>query len=354
MHFILGDCNFRICVDLNVILRTFERLRHEVPVKDDYARDVYKPLWRGSSVLSLANRMTERRSLSEGRGGVASRERSLLTRGVGSRIWSSLSLEQVNILRNQLNEIYGADHSQKQQLSENEKKQLSQSISTDVRNHFLRKQQQRYKTSVSLVLGKETRGAVAAIEAQSEIESPRTCYSLELSDDGRSSNKNKDNEFVLVLARNDSQENDIKATLKRWAQPKPALLRTDAISPPKSETTTESGSNTDESSRTVIERGKDDVRKKVRYFEETAKAKTYIPTVHKAANNNSEENLSQSQQDLTQFFGESELARFAINERNCVFRSRSLSPYFGEAHSLVRAGLYGFKENDDSAWAFWT
>lgn len=326
------------------IKETFERLQEQHSELESaklmrlkYEKDTYKPLWRGNSVLSLASQMTERRSLSEGR---ASSRSSLLTRGVGSRIWSSLSLEQVNILRNQLNEIYGQENInrklEKNTISdESERKQLSQALSTEV---LQKQQQQRYKTSVSLVLGKETRGAIAASEAQiksiqNEIESPRTCYSLELSDDGRS--KHKDNEFVLVLTKNDSPKCDIKETLKEWAQPKPPLIKTNAISPPKSET--ESGSNTDESSKTVIN-CVDDVQKKVQYFEENAKGKVYIPTVYKAAN--SDEHLSQSQQDLTEYFGErrSTLLPTKKPKTQNVFRSRSLSPYFGEAYSLIRSG----------------
>lgn len=376
----------------------------------NYQKDIYKPHWRGSSVLSLANQITEKRSLSESRvptlrQGRVDSERSLLTRGVGSRIWSSLSLEQVNVLRNQLTEIYGqtafkhldykSDHQQsipetprilsrerderkcETAMSENQKKQLSQSLSTEVLNHFFQKQQ-RYKTSVSLVLGKETRGAVAASEARTKPncpESPRTCYSLELSDDGKfeRERKHKDNEFVLVLAKNDSHKGDIKETLQEWAQPKKALVKTDAVSsPPK--VSSESGS-TDDSAKTVVYVDtKDDVQKKVQYFEQSAKANTYVPTVYKPAGSDdtgnvsavsskqsSHENLSSSQsyQDLTQYFGERELVRFAtlplsairkqtttVKEKHSkpngrsepVYRSRSLSPYFGEAYSLVRTG----------------
>lgn len=343
----------------------------------NYQKDTYKPHWRGSSVLSLASQITEKRSLSESRApttrqGRIESERSLLTRGVGSRIWSSLSLEQVNILRNQLSEIYGQNalrrveepqrtfetQTHKSELSESDKRKLSQSLSTEALNHFLQKQQ-RYKTSVSLVLGKETRGAVAASEAlakfvRPEVESPRTCYSLELSDDGK--HKHKDNEFLLVLAKNDSPKGDIKETLQEWAQPKRALVKTNAVSPPKISSTseTESGS-TDDSAKTVIcVDKKDDVQKKVQYFERSANANTYVPTVYKAANSeqSSQENLSssQSQQDLTQYFGERQLVKYASlplpavrkpprnTNSESVFRSRSLSPYFGEAYSLVRSG----------------
>lgn len=366
----------------------------------NYEKDTYKPHWRGSSVLNLVSQITEKRSLSESRvptsrQGRIESERSLLTRGVGSRIWSSLSLEQVNVLRNQLSEIYGQnafrrleEPSRKLELetlppsvpdvtrqpaeikheevmiSENDKRKLSQSLSTEALNHFLQKQQ-RYKTSVSLVLGKEIRGAVAATEALTkfihpEVESPRTCYSLELSDDGKYERKHKDNEFVLVLAKNDSPKGDIKETLQEWAQPKRALVKTNAVSPPKVSSTseTESGS-TDDSAKTVVcVDKKDDVQKKVQYFEQSAKVNTYVPTIYKAANSeqSSQENISdrlsssQSQQDLAEYFGESDLVRLATVPlsairkqpkspgKESIFRSRSLSPYFGEAYSLVRTG----------------
>ncbi|KAI4460263.1 hypothetical protein MML48_6g00020043 [Holotrichia oblita] len=90
----------------------FERLKiKKTNLQDlEYAKDVYKPLWRGNSVVNLAQNMVEKRSQSEGRGVTARQKKieseRLLTHGIGSRIWSSLSMEQVNVLKNQLAEIY--------------------------------------------------------------------------------------------------------------------------------------------------------------------------------------------------------------------------------------------------------
>lgn len=416
----------------------------------NYQKDTYKPLWRGNSVLNLATSLVERRSLSEGRAPTVRQKlidtERLLTHGIGSRIWSSLSMEQVNILKHQLTEIYGqnfpkqlnnddcsidvslderdrykvpltvrrnSDSSERTfnrvhqkptgrfdsgALSENDKKRLSQSLSKEVLDRVSK--QQKYKTSLSLVLGKETRGAIAAAEANvkttgGEAESPRTCYSLEMSEDGQheKDKKNKD-DFVLVLAKNDSRKSVIKDTLKEWAQPKKPLVSVDATTPVKMPSTseTESGS-TDDSNRTVVFVGKsDDVQKKVEYFEQAAKTDTYTPTIYRPAessydigdtsivsykSDSSSENLSgklsssQSCQSLKELFGEKELVRYATvplsatrkhayvppskpvlrastmspirtvtpsTSNDSIYRSRSLSPYFGESYALVRSG----------------
>ncbi|XP_052131777.1 uncharacterized protein LOC127751770 isoform X1 [Frankliniella occidentalis] len=78
--------------------------------------DVYKPLWRGNSVVNLANSLKRTTASHRGRpvvGEFVSRslDRKHLSRheqvgGIGNRLWSSLSLEQVNALKNQLSEIY--------------------------------------------------------------------------------------------------------------------------------------------------------------------------------------------------------------------------------------------------------
>ena len=72
-------------------------------------KDVYKPLWRGNSVVNVANTMTRKAN------GKADLEKinvtSSLQKSLGGskNFWSSLSIEQVNTLKNQLNEIYGSD-----------------------------------------------------------------------------------------------------------------------------------------------------------------------------------------------------------------------------------------------------
>ncbi|KAI4460279.1 hypothetical protein MML48_6g00009937 [Holotrichia oblita] len=58
----------------------FERLKiKKTNLQDlEYAKDVYKPLWRGNSVVNLAQNMVEKRSQSEGRGVTARQKKSNL------------------------------------------------------------------------------------------------------------------------------------------------------------------------------------------------------------------------------------------------------------------------------------
>ncbi|KAF2895672.1 hypothetical protein ILUMI_10503, partial [Ignelater luminosus] len=322
-----------------------------------FSRELYKPLWRGSSVADLASSLVERRSQSEGR--VTSMRKKLLeserllTHGIGSRIWSSLSSEQINLLKGQLAEIYSQNGQRKYAppidyaidvsaeshvpyrprlsvrrnsdelvrrrhvsepsktsdpmsislvLSENEKKRLSQSLSREVMDRVSQRQQ--HKASLSLVLGKETRGAIAAAEAKmkssaSEVASPRTCYSLEMSEDEKD-RKHKDSDFVLVLAKDDTDahKNNINETMQEWAQPRKALVSTDVTNRVTSMSETESGS-TDESTKTVVYLGNKDVLKKVEYFEQVAEEQPYRPTIYRAADNhnNDEEPATDTQQE---------------------------------------------------------
>lgn len=343
----------------------FERLKEAprasaIPDEVIFRKELYKPLWRGNSVVDLATSMVERRSQSEGRVGALKKKlesERLLTHGIGSRIWSSLSSEQINLLKTQLNEIYGKkdnvevvpppvwrnpDEFQTVPLmSEKEKRELSQSLSKEVMSRMSGK-----KASSSLVLGKETRGAIAAAEAKvkSETVSPRTCYSLELSEDEEK--KQRDGDFVLVLARNDSEahKDDINSTMDFWARPKNAMVSTDATVAKTSMSETESGS-TDESTKTVVFKGsKEKVQRSIEYFEQVAEEQPYTPTVYKAADlsSNGEDDRngesphsrkerklvgSQSYQDLKEFFGE-ENKNKELSREITMIRKKSEHPAF--------------------------
>lgn len=76
-------------------------------------KDTYKPLWRGNSVASVAG-MIRRRAEENAefdKGSIrASLQKSL---GGSNKFWSSLSLDQVNALKNQLNDIFGSDSQMK-------------------------------------------------------------------------------------------------------------------------------------------------------------------------------------------------------------------------------------------------
>lgn len=98
----------------------FQQIPHYDSTDADQPKDTYKPLWRGTSVAETAfniNRKNET-DIFEPRPIVKPvltlNQESSLTElrkkiGLGNRLWSSLSLEQVNALKNQLNAIYSRE-----------------------------------------------------------------------------------------------------------------------------------------------------------------------------------------------------------------------------------------------------
>lgn len=112
-----GDCSLR-CKERSVesIKEQFCKLANEESDLEAQRqreiaakKDTYKPLWRGNSVVNVANTMTRKAAEKSDfdRSSVqASLQKSL---GGSNKFWSSLSLEQVTALKNQLNDIYGND-----------------------------------------------------------------------------------------------------------------------------------------------------------------------------------------------------------------------------------------------------
>lgn len=230
--------------------------------------NVYRPLWRGNSVQDVANSLKHITSSKRGRpvsedresncASIPRRSNSKSPSNIGCRIWSSLSMEQLNKLKTQLNEVYSTisdlngertprslqrnrlksnyeievnDRIKRSEVSsslyirsssmgptrkkekeeglrksdsigsvcfsENEKKTISRNISNEV----LEKKNK--KRSESLVMPKETLGAIAAVKCKkniSESVSPRTCYSIDVSEEECNA-KN----YLLVLADNEDK-----------------------------------------------------------------------------------------------------------------------------------------------------
>lgn len=368
----------------------------------DAKKDIYKPLWRGSSVMNLANCLTSvtnsrrgRPVTGDSRGHTTSRSLSRHSsgkcgKGIGSRLWSSLSMDQVNALKTQLSEIYCSlsnikrdkmvrredyeisvppatatvprpqedekeilhvrcnsllTHDQlysplvrrrearraesmkadsissltywkkngskpkpespksyvchAKPLSESEKKRLSMTLSQEVLDRVSKKQKM---SSVPVVRARETRGAIAAAAAKgrgktpspssspalSETVSPRTCYSLEMSEEDsseRHASPSRKNDFLLVLTPSDgphSRHREVEKVVEEWANAKPSTSRAvTSATEGKTENgvaarlvTTTSASETesassDTSTKTVIHRtgSGEDVLQKVEYFE---------------------------------------------------------------------------------------
>lgn len=330
------------------IKEEFEKLKHrdyyqEISECRDvlFPKDAYKPLWRGDSVLSLATRMAERRSQSESRI-LSARQRllyseRLLTKEIGSRLWSSLSMEQINAIRNQLAEIYSKAPPKRQVLdntievqpvvqrqrpntlivrrssdmtakkdikptpteksspvsklsaepllSESDKKRLSLTLSQEVRDRMSKKQ--KYKSAASVLLGKETKGtkgtsSTPQVKKSVATTGSQTRKSAEKSKESSKHNK-KDDNFLLALTM--APDNNKKAVECPELQLEPSRAIVKRV-PSLSET--ESASS-DTSIKTAIFLGNNKDKKvgeKIEYFESGANVEEYIPTVYKPADDN--------------------------------------------------------------------
>lgn len=256
--------------------RRFHALGNDTYCKPEV--NVYRPLWRGNSVQDVANSLKNITSSKRGRpvsedreknySSIPKRSSSKSPSNIGCRIWSSLSMEQLNRLKTQLNEVYStisdlkgksvqtiksktdyeievnnrvkrsdmdssvyvrssstgpnrkkereeilrkADSIGSVYLSENEKKKISKNLGNEV----LEKKNK--KNSSSLVVPKETLGAVAVAAVKTtkhipESISPRTCYSIDISEE-ESVVKSYDKNYLLVLADNE----DKKKMVSDWA-----------------------------------------------------------------------------------------------------------------------------------------
>lgn len=319
----------------------------------DTGKDVYKPFWRGNSIVNLATNLNATTASHRGRPVTteelqrikAAEERLAKKFGLksfSSRAWSSLSTDQVDSLKNQLSEIYSQElrkkglevndlenyeitvpednmktpgekglyvrcssaltndqtlkkeekakksgsiatlpswksegHEKKELLelpwkedvdrgrpkpmSENEKKRLSMTLSREVLEKLTKAP---VKTHL---LPRETLGAlvvasnVGRTDPPQEAFSPRTCYSLETSEDGKSKN-----DFLLVLTPTEKGK-EMEKVVEEWANgtsdnSKPC--RTASIAE------LESVSASSETSVKTVIRNPVDVLKRVEYYED--------------------------------------------------------------------------------------
>lgn len=116
-----GDCGLR-CKERSVenIIQQFKRLQTESSKKIEISsrKDTYKPLWRGTSVINMANTIQKKAEGDQSEKSLDNSDQPLLQRSLGGskKFWSSLSIEQVATLKKQLNEIYGSENSQKSEV----------------------------------------------------------------------------------------------------------------------------------------------------------------------------------------------------------------------------------------------
>ncbi|XP_073942959.1 cbl-associated protein isoform X4 [Choristoneura fumiferana] len=113
----------------------------------EQSKDIYKPLWRGTSVAETAfniNRKDEIKKKNDSsphiRPTIMLQDTSITELrkkiGLGNRLWSSLSMEQVNALKNQLNAIYSKELESKS-AKENDKYYVEVKDTNEIRNSNL-------------------------------------------------------------------------------------------------------------------------------------------------------------------------------------------------------------------------
>lgn len=360
----------------------------------DLSRDVYKPLWRGQSVQDVANSYRNVTSSMRGRPILeAKRSLSESTRPlrqdkyIGNRVWSSLSMEQLNALKTQLNEIYSTVSTLKREriqkmlkactkneitvntvdsstglhvrcnsmitkdqtyspalkkkerlqeykksdsigsipttkddgFSEIEKKKLSKKLSKELMERMKSgSMHKKRKNTTGLVIPRETMGAVAAIKSKRKLSptnrdsnlSPRTCYSLDVSDDDFDKDyKHDKNDFLLVLA---PERRDVFN-----AQPIKATSDTESLS---------------SNASTVIHLGKPDTQHKRKHDQDNTYRKKFIHG--RSANLYS----SSSVTDFKEIFGEHYRSLSPVSnprtDSRCSYASKRYRNPYGSESSL--------------------
>nr|XP_032512577.1 uncharacterized protein LOC116766665 isoform X2 [Danaus plexippus plexippus] len=359
-------------------------------------KDTYKPLWRGTSVAETAftiNRKNEIESkqICNARNttinSLHDNHLSDLRRkiGLGSRLWSSLSMDQVNALKNQLNAIYSRELETKLENNDNytitvkDAKTVKQpdlhvrcnsltSPKTEIIIPEINKSESIAAISCQLSSEKEIKNNVNKMQMSlTETEKKKLSQSLskELLKrinkfDTPSPKSEPEKQVQVKIDTNKTHESkcsDINHKLnEEIIKPKNDNIRHLIFPVPKQDTSNQSSASetdtlsSDISGKTVIYRGPaKEVQKKVQYFESVKDENEPPVTVHLAKDTVIEKNQhitepvkkpektenksgynsivqSQSCSDLKELFGESEANKFLSLPAQSDLYSRTPSP----------------------------
>lgn len=363
-------------------------------------KDVYKPLWRGNSVVNLASSMVEKRNPSKS---LIKKNDNIGFHGyeLSSRLWSSLSSEQVNKLKNQLTEIYSTtgkkDSSKEDYVINVPPKSKSTATNLVVRSSSLLSANQISKPDLKYSYKADSIGSInvgTVHKSKSDTyltESEKRRLSQNLCREVMNKVASRRNQAVLVLPKETlgalaAANTGLGPSSPLPESPKLLKVKKNIISEPDSLTKmleyknsctseTESASS-DASNRTVIFKGDvDSVQSKVDFFEKAKLEKIPGAVIHVPRdptppdspqdevatkveqNNNSHRLISES--DLKEILDENKLnnpdgfedkdverpcfpADYSGSSLESLVESRSPSPnpekYWRAYMSLVRAG----------------
>ncbi|XP_062709873.1 uncharacterized protein LOC109398403 isoform X3 [Aedes albopictus] len=333
-------------------------------------KDNYKPLWRGSSVVDVASQMAEKYS------GSMSLEADKRY-GISNNLLSTLSSDQMKKLKSQLSEIYCQKEEAKAVPKEEyvihvpEARSKSASSTLKVRSNSVLTKDQVNEAQFRPRIEKESK--VATIQKTFEQKNKQDALCQELKNKIMEKHAShtlpsmKKKERPSILPQKEeyfSLQTDYRMTHggKKFEEASEEVVmrksRTLDRERPHSYCETESVSS-ETSNRTVIFRNtSDDVKSKIKYFEERRKEDVPTVTVYHARESSTDEDdtakvseertievktsqgvspllNSQSYTDLKDLFGEKPSMMYAYNyqeskqpSKNFTFRSRSSTPEY--------------------------
>nr|XP_029733484.1 uncharacterized protein LOC109398403 isoform X3 [Aedes albopictus] len=333
-------------------------------------KDNYKPLWRGSSVVDVASQMAEKYS------GSMSLEADKRY-GISNNLLSTLSSDQMKKLKSQLSEIYCQKEEAKAVAKEEyvihvpEARSKSASSTLKVRSNSVLTKDQVNEAQFRPRIEKESK--VATIQKTFEQKNKQDALCQELKNKIMEKHAShtlpsmKKKERPSILPQKEeyfSLQTDYRMTQggKKFEEASEEVVmrksRTLDRERPHSYCETESVSS-ETSNRTVIFRNtSDDVKSKIKYFEERRKEDVPTVTVYHARESSTDEDdtakvseertievktsqgespllNSQSYTDLKDLFGEKPSMMYAYNyqeskqpSKNFTFRSRSSTPEY--------------------------
>ncbi|EAT34910.1 AAEL012889-PA, partial [Aedes aegypti] len=322
----------------------------------DTKKDHYKPLWRGSSVVDVASQMAEKYS------GSMSLEADKRY-GISNNLLSTLSSDQMKKLKSQLSEIYCQKDEVKTTAKEEyvihvpEQRSKSASSTLKVRSNSVLTKDQVNEAQFKPRIEKESK--VAAIQKSFEQKNKQDALCQEL--------KNK------ILEKHASHT---LPSMKKKERPSILPQKEEYFSLQTDYRMTHGGKKVEEASEEVIMRKSrtldrerphstvifrntsDDVKSKIKYFEERRKEDVPAVTVYHARESSTDEDdnakvseertievktsqgvspllNSQSYTDLKDLFGEKPSMTYAYSyqeskqpSKNFTFRSRSSTPEY--------------------------
>ncbi|CAH0729359.1 unnamed protein product, partial [Brenthis ino] len=350
-----------------------EELQHkntqDINEIDHYqSKDTYKPLWRGTSVAETAININKKNEEDKGppksikpviKAQLKQDSLSELRKkiGIGNRLWSSLSMDQVNALKNQLNAIYSKECESKSNKDQekytievkNSKNELNPALhvrcsslvtpKTKIHEPELSKSESIAAINYPLTSEKELKNNVNKLQMSlSEIEKKKISQSLS------KEILNRINKFDAIPKTQETEKpvaNQVSNNRCEERNREVKNIETDtqsqalqiAYSTQKSETLNQSSASeaetgsSDISGQTVIYKGpKKDVQKKVEYFESVKEDKKQLNTIYHA-NDSSDDKVTSK--NVIKVLSSNECKR----EKNQIFLSQScanIKELFGE------------------------